>query len=367
MHNDQEPAREEQEEPQDGRQGEEEERPSDGPACLDIVCVLLSTVVKPVSSSFDSGPFPVADHHGHVFSVSVASGAGSLASGSPVDRPKPEFELEVSTGEEGFDDSLQQLSDVLKQRTEEVNDITISQFVLKFGLNRGKPPVLLSCAGSTFSPSTRLERFVGSIHMITLVYSLEASVMPITAECITRGRYCLAGSQSLERSKIVTFHIRKLVETLGLPDSALHYIKRRIMNMCPSLMMGNVPVCASCFKYYNTEDSQKRPSTESDKTRQSASLAAQRYIRKRPMQRPATSTFAGANPPSLSKVPVVRGHLPDYRVGLITPSGLRITQDRSTVQYEVAKRVYRNPPFIRPSPVFVGPLASAGSGRRKNG
>jgi hypothetical protein len=343
---------------------DQEERPPDGPLSLDIVCVLLSTVVKPVSVLFDSGPFPVADHNGHIFSVSAANGAGSLASGSPVDHPSPEFDSEVSTGDDDFDDSLQQLSDVLKQRTEEVNDISISEFVLRFGRREGKPPVLLGCDGSTFTPSTRLKPFVGSIHIITLFYSLEASVTPIAAECITRGKSCLAGSQLLERSKIVTFHIRKLGEKLNFPDSAVHYIKRRIMNLCPSLMMGNVPVCASCFKYYNIDDSQKRLSTESNKTRESASLGTNHSVRKR--QRSASATFVGASPPSLNKVPVVRGHLPDYRVGLITPSGLRITQDRSTAQCELAKRVYQNLPFVRQSPVFMGALVATARNRRKN-
>jgi hypothetical protein len=57
----------------------------------------------------------------------------------------------------------------------------------------------------------------------------------------------------LEQSKIVTFHIRKL----SFPDTAAYYIKQRIMSMCPSLMMGNVPLCTSCFKYYNPDNSEK--------------------------------------------------------------------------------------------------------------
>jgi hypothetical protein len=328
-------------------------------APLDIVCLLLALVVKPVSCSFDSGPFSVADHNGHIFSVSVNAGVAKLASGSPIARPSVGYDEEVSTSDAACDRSLAAIAGQLKQRAEEVNDIAITGLALRFGLLRNRPPVLLGCAGSTFVPSSRLEPFVSAIQMITLFYALEASVVPITAECITRGRFCLAGSQTIERSRIVSLHIKKIVETLKFPDASAVYLKRRIMALLPAVMMQSVPVCGVCFKFYNLGASQKQSVTPSNGTRDSASLVSRQIISRATIVRPKTTMVVRQSiPPSLSRVPIVRAKPPVYRVGDVTPSGLRVTSDRSTVDLELARLVYRDPPFKRPSPVFLSPVKS---------
>jgi hypothetical protein len=328
-------------------------------APLDIVCILLAVIVRPVSCSFDSGPFSVADHNGHIFSVSVNDGVAKLTSGSPIARPAIDYDEEVSTSDGACDPTLTVVADQLKQRVEEVNDITISQFVLRFGLSRDKPPVLLGCPGSTFLPSSGLEPYIGAIQMISLFYALEASVAPVTAECITRGRFCLAVSRTLERTKIVGLHIRKIVETLKFPDAAIVYLKRRIMALLPAVMMQSVPVCGACFKFYNFNASQQHSVTPSNGTRDSASLVSRQIISRETVGRPKTMMVVRQSMlNSVSRVPVVRGKLPIYRVGQVTPSGLRITCDRSTLDLELARMVYRKPPFKRPSAVFLKPLES---------
>jgi hypothetical protein len=228
--------------------------------------------------------------------------------------------------------------------------------VLRFGLLEGKPPVLLDCDGSFFQPSERLAPYVGCVQMISLFYALEASVVPITGECITRAKFCLAGSQSLSRSKIAGVHVKTMIEALNFPDAAFHYVKRRIMLLCPTLMMANAPVCGACFKYYTMDPDQHTADTESNRSRESPSLISKQLINRQTVTRPKTSSAIRRSVPiSLGHVPVVRGTLPVYRIGEITPSGLRVTQDRSTLQLESAKRVYKNPPFQRPSAVFMRP------------
>jgi hypothetical protein len=85
-------------------------------------------------------------------------------------------------------------------------------------------------------------------------------------------------------------------------------------------------------------------------------LISKQIITKATLKRPKTTILMKESvPESLSHLPVVRGRLPEYRVGQFTASGLRITSDRSTIQLELAKMVYRKPPFIRPSAVFFRP------------
>jgi hypothetical protein len=328
--------------------------PKDCP--LDIVCILLSTVINPLSIPFTSGPFPVVDHNNHVYSVSVSSGNSLLSSGSPVDPPTIEYDSEITTADPDCDPSLINLTDLLKQHTEQVIDITITHFVLHFGLLKDQPPILLNCDTSAFQPSDSLRPLVSSIQIISLFLALEASVVPITAECITRGRFCLAGSQSLSRSKIVSVNVRTMVQALNFPEPSFFYIKRQIMTLCPTLMMANAPVCSACFKYYTADPNEHFGDTETNRTRESASLISRQLINRGTIIRPKTTTFLRRSQPiSLSHLPIIRGKQADYRIGDITRSGLRITQDRSTIQLELARLVYHQAPFHRPSAVFMRP------------
>jgi hypothetical protein len=61
------------------------------------------------------------------------------------------------------------------------------------------------------------------------------------------------------------------------------------------------------------------------------------------------------DPLATTSLPVVRSRAPEYRIGDITPSGLKVTSQRSTIQLELATRMYRRPPFIRPPPPLPDP------------
>jgi hypothetical protein len=133
---------------------------------LDIVCVLLSLVVKPIPLIFNSNAFPVADYQGLIYSISVENGGATLTSGSPVPRDDPDFLQRFSTTDEWCPETLIEIADLLKVVTEKVNDISITTFSLQFGIPQGGSPTLLSCEGSHFTPSSYLEPIVASIQNI---------------------------------------------------------------------------------------------------------------------------------------------------------------------------------------------------------
>lgn len=123
---------------------------------LDIVCIVLSTIVKSISHSFDSGRFSVADRNHHVYSVSVIDGTATLSSSSPVVRPALDYDSKRSTAYSDCDSSLVDIADSLKRCAEEANEISIQLFVLRFGVLHDRPPVLLACDGSASTPSSRV-------------------------------------------------------------------------------------------------------------------------------------------------------------------------------------------------------------------
>ena len=375
---------------------------------LDIIHILLTTVVRPVEKPFRSVPFPIADHQRHIYSVTVDRGIGSLSSGSPVTRSTPEFARQVSTNEEDCPGFLKEIADSLKAKTEEVNDITIQNFVLQFGINESENnednqndqnesnPYLLGCDGSDFIPSSQLEPYVSYMTIFTLFYAVEMSVNPIPSQCITRGKFCSAGTQSIERSKVVSYHISCIAQAIkssenktsnktksnnnntnddnndnnkngnkNSKDSVAKYLKSRINTLCPIIMMANVSVCKSCFKFYSIDASQpKKVTAQANKECGTATLSDHnRSLIVRKEQRPTTTIAAkrsgsskNQNGDSKNNLPMVRAPPPPYMIGNLTKSGLRVASNNSTQALERARRTYNyNSLFLHvppPKPEF---------------
>ncbi|OHT03107.1 hypothetical protein TRFO_06746 [Tritrichomonas foetus] len=325
---------------------------------LDIIYILLATVIRPIDKPFQSQPFSVADHQRHVYSVCVQNGKGILSSGAPIARPPPDFPNQVSTSDDDCPDELKEIAEALKPITEEVNDIEIKEFVLQFSSKEGECPTLIGCAGSLFAPSPQLEPFMTNdlaIPIFTLFYAAEMSVSPIQSQCITRGKYCSGGTQSVERSKIISYHISCIAHTLK-EKNLNQYLKSRINSLCPVIMMSNVSVCAQCFKFYSVEASQSRKPAGAGRECGTATLSDHnRSLIVRKENRP-TTTFANRNNgnndpksrtmPVRSTLPIIRPPQPPYQIGNYTSSGLRVASDRSTVALELARQTYKGVPFI---------------------
>ena len=315
---------------------------------LDIIHILLSYVVKPSNAvKFNSQSYPIADHMKHVFNVSVTEGKGNLVSGSLVSRESVEWDQVVSSNDENVDDDIKELTDIIKENTENVNDIIINDFNLQFGIINGQPLTLIGCQGSTFEPSQQLKPYSNIIDYITLFYAVEVSVKPIPSQCITRGRNCSGGTKSIERSKVISYHISNLAKLFNF-DGLAHYLKSRINKLCPILMMSNVSVCSNCFQFYSVEANQLKKPNSSTKEFGSATLGDQKKsIIVRKEKRSTTSNDAKNNTsPVRSSLPLIRPALPAFRIGQRTQSGLYITSDRSTYSVDLARRTYKHTPFV---------------------
>lgn len=304
---------------------------------LEFVWILLSTVIKPVYENFMAGPCAVADHLGHVMSVSVSNGRGHIARGAPVHKPDPEF-IDSSSADEL---SVQGIADSLKERLEEVLDISITNLCLQFRFTRDHSPFLVGCDGSTFVASAPVSSFIEHLTYIALFYSVESDLQVLPSQCVTRGRCCVSGcNHTLQRSKIVSYRIRQFIEKSGLDTTVFNHMKRKLTTLRPQMMMANVPVCGVCFKCYTASESpmgkgggaQQRPQTGTHRRTSQA--------------RPWSSLEARTNP-----LPLMRPSLVPFRKGEVTPSGLIVVTERSTENLMLAKTIYEKPPFMRPPPL----------------
>lgn len=323
---------------------------------LDLINILLSTVIRPTTAPFNSTSYGVTDHQRHVYSIIVENGSGKLSSGSPVNQNSPTFKKQISTNEDGCPDKLKQIQEELKAKTEEVNDITINEFILQFGLiDDDSVPYILGCEGSTFTPSEKLEPFAPYLTIFTLFYVVESSVTPIQSQCITRGKSCSGGTQTIQRSKIIGCHISAIAQSIkGNNDTKTalsQYLKKRINTLSPVIMIANVPVCSSCFKFYSTEANQnKKLSNASGRELGAATLDDQNrtlIVRKDKRSSSSLSTNTASSDSkqdakTRSSVPMVRPDPPPYQLGDITKSGLRVASNNSTVALELAKYTYKH-------------------------
>jgi hypothetical protein len=144
------------------------------------------------------------------------------------------------------------------------------------------------------------------------------------------------------------------VDTLELDEEAFRYMKRRMTNLDPTLMMAHVPVCADCFKYYNQDHPGKRCATATERIRLNPAMSLKNSVEK--VARPKSGLrMRKVDPLATALLPIIRARAPAYRIGDITPSGLRVTSQRSTIQLEIATRMYKRPPFVRPPPPLPDP------------
>lgn len=303
---------------------------------LDIGCILLATVIKPVSTPFKSGPFSVADYQGHIFSVSVKDGKGFIVSGAPGPKVPTDFSKQINST---TDNQISKLSNELKHIIEEVNDVKIESYQLQWGIKEGSPPTLLGCNGTEVTAPPLLIEFQYLIPVFSLFYAAESSAQIIQSQCITKGKNCCGGSQTIERSKVISIKIKKLCEYLDLAedDQYTNYLKKRFSTLLPMMMMANVPVCPACFKYYSF-----KANVDKNSKTQKTNNGAQNRERLRPKT---------AVPERRSSLPPIKPEKPFGEIGDMTASGLRYTQEFATKAVQFAHLVYRNPPFNRPYPL----------------
>ena len=304
---------------------------------LDIVCILLSLISKPININFDSGPFSVSDYRGHVYSIMVNNGKGIIQSGSVSSLNDSDNSEQINSP--GSDnETIENYHETLKTHVEGVLDINITNFNLSWTIKDNKI-CLLSTNDSQFQSHCSISQIASQMPTIALCYAQELSVNVIAGECITRGQTCCGFSQTIPLSKVVNYHIFQMVNSFGLDYSesqtAHNYIKRRLTSISPALMMLSVPVCSNCFKLFTAElkFKQSRPNTSMTKTRSSYST------------RPQTASPQRGRAP-----PVARPEEP-LKKGSLTQSGLIITSDIALRSFNIAKQMYKNVPFPPRRPI----------------
>ncbi|OHS93341.1 hypothetical protein TRFO_40378 [Tritrichomonas foetus] len=304
---------------------------------LDLVSLLLPVVVHPIEIPFNSLQHSVIDHHGHIFSVSVKEGVGIINSGSPVQCSPIKYDRKITTpcsdsndesnNDSNHDDSynlLNALTKEIKKNAESVNDFKIDKIVFHWGLKKGHSPFLLDCDGSTFCP--RSEFIKSNFQAIHLFIAQESNVQVIANQCITRGKCCLGGTQSIQRNYIVASKLNQLIDFLEISEheAVFRYLKKHISKILPSVMLTNVPVCANCFNFY---------------------MRMERISKNMNFRAKSQNVT-----PRLRKSANVKLPSPLYEVNMRTQSGLNYMTNHMARNTDKAKKLYRMMPISRPKP-----------------
>ena len=143
--------------------------------------------------------------------------------------------------------------------------------------------------------------------------------------------FCLVGNASNGLDAL------QLVEKLEIEPSNFAYLKRKLTNLSPAMMMANVHVCSVCLKCYSFAESPVGKGGMAKSRPQTCSGTRARVW---------SSLDSRTNP-----LPMVRPPLPRFAKGEITPSGLVVVSDRSVESLKLARMVYERPPFMRQPPL----------------
>jgi hypothetical protein len=227
-----------------------------GSEALDILQVILSSFVRQTSSKFRFRPIQLHDCERRLLTIYSYQGITYIAANGVPQIPSTDpFTGEFTVpGDSDVPGDLQTLTDELKQFTAEVNDIQIAQFGLRWGVADGRLPCLISAKGA-YDCNPEVAPFAAVLRDIVLFVALEIGQIAENGRCFTQRGDCAGFAQTIIRQKVEIWRIRRLARSLPVDDQTefLFYVKKRLNQLCPSLMMSTVSVCRACFRTYSRE------------------------------------------------------------------------------------------------------------------
>ena len=224
---------------------------------LTLSLVLLSTFVKEPQQNFESFGDLMEDPDGKNYGIYTENGITYINKGSNPNlsmKKKLKFEKKVTLPDDGDLDheELYNFTKSLKEYTEDVNDISVTEFHVQWGINDDETPYLLGCDGSKYKCKKSSEPYSTILKFLVLYEALEISQVPSQGQCFVGNNRCLGSDMTMLRQKIETVRVRKFLKSFQYDDKpALEkYVLRRMSSLCPPLLMTSVPICKRCFQKY---------------------------------------------------------------------------------------------------------------------
>ena len=218
--------------------------------CLDISLVLAANAVQPSSIPFRcQRPHVIQSYTGENIALTARDGITimSIDDGRKV---KKEKFLQKVVAPCDYS-SLNHLADQLKQITEEVADITITEYSLTWGVKDGLDPCLIQCKGS-YECNESVSQFKNCLPAIVLFLARELNEAVEPGTCFTRRSACRAATMTATRQCVVIHRAKRMSEAFHVDGRDLVlYVHRKLDTLRPGLLLERVPVCKTCFSVYD--------------------------------------------------------------------------------------------------------------------
>jgi hypothetical protein len=289
---------------------------------------MLASFVRQTSIPFQFPRRSLQDHKGQPLTIFNTTGVTYIATNIAPEKSKKEHftHIIVVPNDDKSPESLRTLTSELSQFTTDLFDIEIATLSLTWGINAGELPFLLESDGifRCTADSSPYARFLTDI---ALFIALETGEVQEPGKCFSRRSVCVAPEMTCPRQKIETWRIKKLAGGLGADEKGefVHYVKRRLGLVCPTLLVSTVLVCRNCFALYAPE---RMPQLGAE------DAVAPLNLRTAPLRASAPAD----------------AHRPDTSVGVWrkSPSGLTCVQDIYGRSVHRARKTY----ITRPIPAF---------------
>jgi hypothetical protein len=244
---------------------------------IDIRQLLLASFVRQTSVPFRFPRHCLQDHDRQPWTIYNTAGVTVFATNVPREKLKKErfSETVIMPNDAHLPRSLCALTAELSQFTGELFDIEIVTLSVTWGLSAGELPSLLGCEG-TFRCTPESRPHARFLTDIALFIALETGQAQEPGKCFSRRPVCVAPDISCPRQKIETWRIKKLANGLGADARGefVHYVKRRLGLVCPTLLVSTVLVCRNCFALYARERMPAPDGTASPLPARTASVRA---------------------------------------------------------------------------------------------
>jgi hypothetical protein len=295
----------------------------DSESPFDLLHFALVSFIRRTSLPFRFPPVVFSDRNRSPWTITNHDGVTLIAAEGLSQKPKKErFPLKVTfPGDSDVPRDVQILSAELTDYTAELYDIEILELTFTWGIKEGKPPSLVHCDGKYRANCVSFSAF---LHDIVFFIAVETSQIIEPGKCFSRRGVCVSADMSCAREKVVLQRVKKLGNVLKPldPSEFLCYVKSRIEETCPIILVGRVPVCKNCFSLY-ARDKIATPKF------QTPPLIVRRSV-----------LVMSRTPPSFELS--TQSGQQFYRT---SPSGLTYVQSTSVKSAERAQKTYLSPPF----------------------
>lgn len=297
-----------------------------------ILTLILCNFDEPIATK----EFPIKIDQ-NIFYISFDGNKYSINTKENKNANAPNFQNIIKSSDENASENIKEITEKIEASIAKFINVEFHNFTLCWGVNEGSEPVLISFD----ELKCQTDKSFGTQTSDLILLSFSEKIKKSSSKCYIDSGKCGIANLSMERSKILEYKIYQIISKCGTSkrkrafNEAIGFVK----SLVPEIFKGSVRVCPMCYRMFSRQPTElhkqtlNRPLTSSQNFNRTTTRPSTSY------ERPQTVT--------------INTRAPENKP-IITPSGLRMSQNFSGHSYQLAHKLYG--PHVTPfSPYLKRP------------